>query len=66
MFAAPNFNIKTSKSILVEYGDGTYEFVKPENFYKWKYNMTEELSKNKNGLNIVFSDYASKILFNIE
>ena len=44
-----NYNIETSKYVLIEYGDGTDEF-----------------SSNKKGVHINFSDYATKILFDIE
>lgn len=67
MHAAPNFNIKTSKSILIEYGDGTYEFVKPENFYIWnETNLNDDFMKEKKGIGIKFSNYAANIIFGIE
>ena len=58
------YDMKTDKRVLIEYRDGTHEFVNPENFTDWKIqNLNDGSEKSKIGFNIKFSTPSAKIIF---
>ena len=57
------YNMKTDKRVLIEYGDGTHEFVKAEDFLDWNEIHTDSEKSRKLGIGIKMSRVAGNIIF---